>query len=116
MIGRLVVGDQLAQHRHEHVDRVRGLAFLVRQPAPAKRVVRAVHLRAAVDEEQRRMSHSTNDIIAFDAFVAPRSSGASRRVFDRSDPPVVVVVASSARNTSTKKSSASMSTVPRGWM
>ena len=26
-VGRLVVGDQLAQHRHEDVDRVRGLAL-----------------------------------------------------------------------------------------
>ena len=63
MIRGLVVGDELPQHRHEDVDRVRGVALLIRQPAPAKRVVGAVHLRAAVDEEQRRTSHSTNDII-----------------------------------------------------
>ena len=41
---RVVVGEQFPQHRHEDVDRVRGLALLIRQPAPAKRVVRAIHL------------------------------------------------------------------------
>ena len=71
MIRRLVVGDQLAQHRHEDVDRVRRVAFLVRQPAPAKRVVGAVHLRAAVDQEERRTGHSTNDNHCFRCFRCP---------------------------------------------
>ena len=46
---RLVVGDQLAQHRDEAVDGVRGPA--VGRAQPAYRVVRAVHLGAAVDQE-----------------------------------------------------------------
>ena len=66
-IRRLVVGDELAQHRDEDVDRVRGLSFLVRQAATAKRVIRAVHLRAAIDQEERRASPSAHDIIALDA-------------------------------------------------
>ena len=53
-----MIGDELAQHRHEHVDGVRGLSFLVRQAPPAERVVRAVHLRAAVDEEESRAGHA----------------------------------------------------------
>ncbi len=52
-IGRRVVLDQLSQHRHEDVDGVRRLPFLIRQAAPAKRVIRAVHLAAAVDQEER---------------------------------------------------------------
>ena len=52
-----MIGDELAQHRHEDVDRVRGLSFLIRETAAAERVIRAVHLRAAVDQEQRRAGH-----------------------------------------------------------
>ena len=46
----LVVREQLAQHRHEPVDGVGRLAVGAGQPAD--RVVRAIHLVAAVDEEQ----------------------------------------------------------------
>ena len=56
-ICRLVVGDELAQHRHEDVDGVCGLSFLIRQAAATKRVIRAVHLRAAIDQEERRTAH-----------------------------------------------------------
>jgi hypothetical protein len=51
-VGRRVILDQLPQHGHEDVDRVRRMTFLVRQTATAERVVRAVHLRTAVDEKQ----------------------------------------------------------------
>ena len=59
-----MVVDELAQHRHEDVDRMRGVAFLVREPAAAKRVIRAVHLRAAIDQEQRPGGPFDHDIIA----------------------------------------------------
>ena len=52
-----MIGDQLAQHRHEDVDRVRGLAFLVRQAFPAERVIGAVHLGTAVDQEEGGAGH-----------------------------------------------------------
>ena len=52
-VGRRVILDQLPQHRHEDVDGVRRVSFLIRQAPAAKRVIRAVHLGAAVDEEQR---------------------------------------------------------------
>ena len=47
---RPLLGQQLAQHRHEAVDGVGRPAVGAGQPAD--RVVRAVHLRVAVDEEQ----------------------------------------------------------------
>ena len=47
---RLVVGNQLAEHGDETVDRVGGLAVGPRQPA--NRVIGAIHLVAAVDQEQ----------------------------------------------------------------
>src|SRR4029453_6821168 len=56
-VGRRVILDELSQHRDEHVDRVRGVTFLVRQTAPAKRVIGAVHLRTAVDEKQGGTGH-----------------------------------------------------------
>ena len=62
----MVIVDQLAEHRHEDVDRVRRLSFLIREPAAAKRVIRAVHLRAAIDQEERAAGHvrgSISDII-----------------------------------------------------
>jgi hypothetical protein len=46
----MVLGDELAQHRDEDVDGVGRLARRAREPGPAHRVVRPVHLRAAVDE------------------------------------------------------------------
>ena len=49
---RMMVLDQLAQHRHEDVDGVRGLAFGAAEAAAAHRVIGAVHLRTAVDQEQ----------------------------------------------------------------
>ena len=51
---RRVIGDELAQHRHEDVDRVRGLATRAGQTAAAHRVIRAIHLRAAVDQKYAR--------------------------------------------------------------
>ena len=47
-----LVGDQLAQHRDEAVDGVGGPA--IRAGQPADRVVGAIHLRIAVDQEQCR--------------------------------------------------------------
>ena len=47
----LMIGDELAQHRREAVDGVGGLA--VGTGEAAYRVIRAIHLRAAVDQEQR---------------------------------------------------------------
>jgi len=47
----LVVLDQLPQHRDEDVDGMRGLAFGTAQAAAAHRVIRAVHLRTAVDQK-----------------------------------------------------------------
>ena len=47
---RIVVGDELAQHRHEAVDGVGRAA--VGPGQPAYRVVGAIHLVAAVDEKQ----------------------------------------------------------------
>src|SRR5262249_3562995 len=52
---RLMIVDQLPQHRHETVDGVRRLAIGTGQPAD--RVVRAIHLRAAVYEVQTRRAH-----------------------------------------------------------
>ena len=48
---RLMILNQLPQHVHEDVDRVRRLAAGAAQAAAAHRVIRAVHLRAAVDQE-----------------------------------------------------------------
>ena len=48
---RLMILNQLAQHVHEDVDGVRGLAARAAQAAAAHRVIRAVHLRTAVDQE-----------------------------------------------------------------
>ena len=54
----LVVSDQLAEHRHEDVDRVGRHAGRVAQDASLGgadwRMERAVHLRAAVDEIKDR--------------------------------------------------------------
>ena len=47
---RIVIHDELAQHRHEAIDRVRRAA--VRPGQAPYRVVRAIHLVAAVDEIQ----------------------------------------------------------------
>ena len=47
---RRVIGDELAQHRREAVHGIRRSAVRTRQPA--YRVIRAVHLRATVDEKQ----------------------------------------------------------------
>jgi hypothetical protein len=53
---RLVLVQQLAQHRDEDIDRVGGTALCVAEEAAFRgahrRMKRAVHLRAAVDEEQ----------------------------------------------------------------
>ena len=49
---RGLLGDQLAQHRDEAVHRVRGASVRSRQPA--NRVIGAIHLGVAVDEEQTR--------------------------------------------------------------
>jgi hypothetical protein len=48
---RLMVGHQLSQHHHEDVDGVRRLAAGTGEAGTAHRVIRAVHLRAAVDQE-----------------------------------------------------------------
>jgi hypothetical protein len=53
----LVVGDELSQHRDEHVYGVCGVPLLIGQTPAAKRVIRAVHLRAAVDQKQRGAGH-----------------------------------------------------------
>ena len=49
--------QQLAEHRHEDVDRVGRLALRVVQQRAIgradRRVIRAVHLRAAVDEVEQ---------------------------------------------------------------
>jgi hypothetical protein len=55
--GRRVIGHELAQHGHEEIDRVRRRAFLVGQAAAAHRVIRAVHLRAAVYQEEPWAGH-----------------------------------------------------------
>jgi hypothetical protein len=49
--------DELSQHRDEHVHRVCRVAVLIRETAPAKRVIGAVHLRTAVDEKQGGTGH-----------------------------------------------------------
>ena len=48
----LMVGNQLAQHRDEAIDGVRRLA--VRSGQAVNRVIRAIHLRATVDQEDAR--------------------------------------------------------------
>ena len=58
---RLVVGDELRQHRDEAVDRVRDLPGGVRHRR--QRVVRAVHLVAAVDQEEAGGGHVGRYII-----------------------------------------------------
>ena len=56
-----MIGDQLPQHRDEAVDGVGRLAVGAGQPAD--RVVRAIHLRAAVDQEQtRRRGHQAGKL------------------------------------------------------
>jgi hypothetical protein len=67
---RMMIVHQFPKHRHEDIDRVRGLAFLIRQAAPTERVVRAIHLRAAVDQKERVAGHQRaenhgKDIIGF---------------------------------------------------
>ena len=52
---RVVVRDELAQHRREPVHGVRRSAVGTGQPV--YRVIRAIHLRAAVDEEHARQGH-----------------------------------------------------------
>ena len=54
-----MIGDELAQHRDEHVDGVRRVSLLIGQSPPAKRVIGAVHLRAAVDKKQCGAGHGT---------------------------------------------------------
>ena len=54
---RLMVLYQLSQHGHEDVDRVGGLAAGAAQAAAAHRVIRAVHLRTAVDQEYAGRGH-----------------------------------------------------------
>ena len=54
---RCVIGHELAQHGHEEIDRVRRRAFLVGQAAAAHRVIRTVHLRAAVYQEEPWAGH-----------------------------------------------------------
>ena len=58
---RLVVGDELRQHRDEAVDRVRDLPGGVGHRR--QRVVRAVHLVAAVDQEEAGSGHVGRYII-----------------------------------------------------
>jgi hypothetical protein len=53
---RLMIVDQLAQHRHEAIDGVGGVSVGAGQPAD--RVIGAIHLRAAVDQVQSRRRHS----------------------------------------------------------
>ncbi len=61
-IGRLVIGDELAQHGDEAVDGVGRTAVGTGQPAD--RVVGAIHLVAAVDEEERpRLGHGEAGIM-----------------------------------------------------
>ncbi len=81
-----MIRNELSQHRDEHINRVCRLPFLVRQTPPAKRVIRAVHLRTTVDQEERgpghvgelgaaglyggsERTHPPKDIIRVDAFV-----------------------------------------------
>ena len=54
---RVVVLNQLPQHGDEDVDGVRRPAAGTGQPAAAHRVIRAVHLRAAVDQKEA-LGHS----------------------------------------------------------
>ena len=61
MYSRLVIGEQLAQHRDEAVDRVGRLA--VGPGQPADRVVGAIHLVAAVDQKQSGAGGHQTDII-----------------------------------------------------
>ena len=66
----VMIAHQFAQHRDEDVDSVSGVPFLIRQASPAKRVIGAVHLRAAVDEKNRGAGHPAvelfgKDIIGF---------------------------------------------------
>ena len=60
---RLVLVEQLAEHRHEDVDGVGRTALGISQQAafrrPNRRVIRAVHLRAAVDEIDRGFQRSS---------------------------------------------------------
>jgi hypothetical protein len=56
-VGRRVILNQFAEHRDEHVHGVRGVPLLVGETAPAERVVGAVHLRAAVDQEDGGAGH-----------------------------------------------------------
>ena len=51
---RRMIGDELAQHRHEDVDRVGRFAGGPGQAPAAHRVIRAIHLRAAVDQKNAR--------------------------------------------------------------
>ena len=105
-----MVRDELAEHRREPVDRVGRAA--VGPGQAADRVVRAVHLRAAVDEEQARHDWSPERSISF----ARCASGSWT-------PCGVVLVAAgcgrgvqpipSASSTSTKSSCISASTAAR---
>ena len=56
-VGRRMVLNQLAQHGDEHVHGVRRVPLLIGEAAAAERVIRAVHLRAAVDQEEGRAGH-----------------------------------------------------------
>ena len=61
-VGRPVVGHELAQHGDEAVDRVGRAAVGAGQPAD--RVVGAIHLVAAVDEEKRpRVCHGARPVL-----------------------------------------------------
>ena len=61
-VGRPVVGQQLAQHRDEAVDRVGRAPVWSGQPAD--RVIRAIHLIAAVDEEEgARFCHGARPVL-----------------------------------------------------
>src|SRR6188472_152473 len=51
-VARVVILHQLPQHRDEDVDRMRAAAAGAGQTGTAHRVIRAVHLRAAVDQEE----------------------------------------------------------------
>ena len=58
---RTMIAHQFPQHRDEHVHRVRGMALLIGQTTSAERVICAVHLRAAVDQEKRRTGHCVDN-------------------------------------------------------
>src|SRR5215213_4144294 len=106
-----MVGDELAQHRDEDVHGMRGVPFLIGQALAAERVVSAVHLRTAVDEEERRPGHFDRGYHSDSCLSGPLAAWQSCSRSRVPCPLQVAAAASSNSNTNTKKSSTCSSMV-----